>query len=154
MTAQKADVLINEHASFDVGAWFVFGIFRGDPSSSLTLWTHVGLPDPIDATRTSTTNHKGFVRVYRLTSSGRLVLERYKYDRERKSDLPRQRTFYHEIRGEFYFDLRPVFFGPTVFVPFREGVVVVDRSRWWHRPQRSPIAHPGCVDDFGIAIDW
>jgi hypothetical protein len=158
MTAQRSAVLINQHPDFDLGAWRVFFLVRGQISAQAYQPERVTFAaDPVDATPRSTANRRGYRCVFRLEASGALFLQSYRYDRPRGSKLTRQRTFHEPIEGDFFMVTRPFFFGPSVFVPFRGGQLVIDRDDWWHEHGEAPTSwspeiRGGCAADFGQPI--
>ena len=53
------------------------------------------------------------------------------------------------LEGNFYVVLKALFNGPRLYVPFRNGVLVLDRSAWLHEAYTgpSPVStelRPGC----------
>jgi len=76
----------------------------------------------------STANRKGFTEFWYLTQAGPLVLHRFDYD---VPGIP-SREVNETLTGDFYIVLKSAPMGPRLYVPFREGFIVLDRSAWLH----------------------
>jgi hypothetical protein len=165
MTAQSSDGFTNEHPSLALGAWSVFHVMRGEPSSENHGWGERGVSVhrvvPVAPQVVTTANWKGCTALYRLTRSGQLVLDRFDFD-----DSSRASQLVNEtLEGDFYVVLKSNFSGPRAYVPFRQGTIVLDQAEWIHEAYvgNSPNAtelRPGRHPDFPHAarlwyqLDW
>ncbi|KQZ45198.1 hypothetical protein [Duganella sp. Root1480D1] len=138
MTAQVADRLINACLELDLPGYQLFGVFTGVPNSEHEklgpyCFKAKATPDPRIV---STAVARGYVSLYRLNSSGRLTLNGFAYlpHKGRAPDL-----VHEEVIGDFWLLFRMSFFGEGVFVPFRNGVLVKDRSQWRHQMSSEGI---------------
>ncbi len=132
MTAQVADRLINACPELDLPGYQLFGVFTGAPNSKHEKiepyrFESKATPDPRIV---STAVARGYISLYRLNSAGRLMLNGFAYlpHKGRAPDL-----VHEELIGDFWLLFRLSFFGEGVFVPFRNGVIVSDRSQWQHQ---------------------
>lgn len=158
MTAQSPEQLKNKHPDFEMGDWRVYSIIRGTPTLENHGWgdrdeqgrlVPVYRADPGDPSTQYTSNWKGYTRVLRLGPDGRLTLLRFKYDDPKL----KPRVVNEVLEGDFYIVLKTEFFGPRLYVPFRDGVLVMDRDAWLHEreAENSPLMAgicPGCHPDF------
>jgi hypothetical protein len=154
LTAQSSEILENEHSDFRPGAWRLFAVIRGAPTKDNHGWgdrapdgslARVYRADPGEAESVSSANWKGYTEAYRLGRDGRLTLLRFDYD---ESSRP-TRIVNETLEGDFFVVLKALFNGPRLYVPFREGVLVLDRSAWLHEAYTgpSPVStelRPGC----------
>jgi hypothetical protein len=159
MTAQSAEQLHNEHPDLVLGAWSVYGLMRGEPSPENHGWgarVRVYATDPGDPKHVTTANWKGFTEVYRLTRAGHLVLERFDYD---DRAIP-TRIVGETLAGDFYLVLKCHPMGLRLYVPFRDGSLVLDGSAWLHEVYTGPSPvqtelRQGCNLDFpGPSLLW
>ena len=132
MTAQIADRLINASPDLDLPGYQLFGIFTGEPASEHGTiepyrFTSKATPDP---RMCNTAVARGYISLYRLNSSGRLTLNGFAYlpHNGRAPDL-----VHEELTGDFWLLLRQSFFGDSIYVPFRDGILASDRSQWRHQ---------------------
>jgi hypothetical protein len=124
VTAQEPEKLINEH-TVDFG-WLKL-YFLHCPGGEFDCFPKP--PSPPDSTMSRTSLWRGYIATFRLCADGRLELVGYEYPTEP------YRNFHFEpvndfLTGDFSLIFRPFFFGPSTRVPFRNGVIVEDRSRW------------------------
>ncbi len=139
MTAQLADRLINTCPDLDLPGYQLFGVFTGTPNSEhekLKPYRFEAKATP-DPRIVSTAVGRGYISLYRLNSSGRLTLNGFAYlpHKGRAPDL-----VHEELIGDFWMLFRVSFFGDGVFVPFRNGVLVKDRSQWRHQMPSEAIS--------------
>jgi hypothetical protein len=152
MTSQTSEDLRIDHPDFDPGDWALFGIIRGEPAKENYGWgsrEDVYQADPGQPPTTMTANWKGYTEEWRITEEGRLVLVAFDYD----DRAWKRREVNETITGDFYLVLKSDFEGPRIYVPFRDGVIVLDRARWLHEAYygASPVdteLRPGCHPDF------
>ncbi len=128
MTAQIPDVFVNERDFAGLEDYHLYFIAVGDVRTR-DGWRHYeprSQPDEVSAQAVITSlNWKGWVGHYRLRADGRFVLEQYSYSRDLEP------TVVNEVfEGDFYLGMRRDFYAPTLFVPFVDGRMVEDQSRW------------------------
>ena len=159
MTTQKSEVLINEYPGLALGAWFVHGVIRGEPAAENHGWgdrSQVYAADPGSPAVVTTGNWKGFTAVYRLTRAGQLVLHRFDYD---DATIPSQDVD-ELLIGNLYVVLKSHPMGPRLYLPFRDGTVVLDPSAWLHEVYTGPSPvetelRQGCSPEFpGRSLLW
>ena len=160
MTSQSSEQLTNEHPTFRLGEWAVFGLIRGEPSRENHGWgdreARVHQAIPVQPRAVSSANWKGYTEIFRLTRAGQLVLERFDFaDYERPPQLANE-----TLTGDFYLVIKSTFKGPRLYIPFRDGTIVLDRAEWLHEAYvgNSPVAtelRRGCHPEFpGTARLW
>jgi len=143
VTTQSSERLESEYPFLDLGVWRVFGVIRGEPCRENHGWGEQGPAyhaTPGEARWVTTANWKGYTEIWRLTCDGRLELVAFEYDDPARSE--RHRDVNETLEGDFYLVLKSVFQGPRLYLPFRNGVLVVDRRTWKHEAyfDNSPVA--------------
>jgi len=160
MTSQSSEQLTIEHPTFRLGDWSVYGVIRGEPTKENHGWgdreTPVYNAVPVDPQMVSTGNWKGYTAFCRLTHAGQLILERFDFAETGRPPQLANET----VGGAFYLVIKSSFNGPRVYVPFRDGAIVLERAQWLHEAYvgDSPIAtelRRGCHPEFpGAARLW
>ncbi|MDN3523083.1 hypothetical protein [Halomonas ramblicola] len=127
MTAQIPEKLINNKGGVEFGAYKLFSIFIGEPSGYKNRKAYPFKQKGKPQERAfCTACWRGYVSVYELKASGELYLVKFEYPfSSRKPDAANE-----VLEGDFWIELRAEFFGDTMFVPFRNGKIVNDRSKW------------------------
>ena len=143
MTAQASESLVCDYPFLDFGEWRLFGVIRGEPSEANHGWgdrVAVYRAEPGPAETMTTANWKGYTERWQLTRDGHLVLLGFEYDDDEREE--QVRDVGEQIEGQFYLVLKSEFEGPRLYVAFRDGVLVADRSAWKHEEYvgNSPIA--------------
>lgn len=136
MTAQTPDRLVNARPDLDLAGYHLFGVITEDPTS------RHGRPYPFksqatpDARMASTAVARGYISLFRLNSAGRLILKGFAYlpHKGRAPDMLDE-----ELEGDFWLVFRQSFFGDSLHLSFRNGIVVSDRSQWRHVPAPGNI---------------
>ncbi len=143
MTTQSWEILDNEHPSFHPGAWRLVALIRGAPTKDNHGWgdraadgslARVSRAEPGKAEVESSANWKGYTEAYRLGRDGRLTLLRFDYDKTERPSMIVNET----LEGDFYVVLKALFDGPRLYVPVRNGVLVLDKSAWLHEAYTGP----------------
>jgi hypothetical protein len=131
MTAQASDILINEHPRVALLGLHLYGIIRNDIRSNhgwgdRYVFTLPPNP-PEDAIRCSAL-WRGYTATFRLDESGSLTLVSYRYP----LSLSKAKTesVNESLNGNFWMVLKPAFSAPRVYVPFIDGKIVEDESKW------------------------
>lgn len=130
MTAQIPDKLHNDCAAVDLTGLSLYRITADAPhkphrwEGGCHQLAAQATPDP--GIR-CTALWSGYLSVYRLAADGGLTLEAFEYPfhRGRRPEWVGER-----LRGDFWLALRRSFFDFNVYVPCRDGRVVVDRAQW------------------------
>lgn len=164
MTAQTPDRLVNAHPDVDLTGYQLFGVVTEDPTSQHRQPYPFKSKATPDARMASTAVARGYISLFRLNSTGRLSLKGFAYlpHKGRAPDMLDE-----ELEGDFWLVFRQTFFGDSVYLPFRNGIVVSDRSQWSHVPSPgnsmkaflvrkeracSALIRVRCVD--GGSLDW
>ena len=124
MTAQVPEEFENRHPSFSVGDQFLYRVLVGTDLESATKFEPRVPPEETEMKYSAL--WRGHRRHYTLHSDGRLELRRYSYPGADK-DAQDLSEF---LEGDFWLVFRPTFFGPTTFVAFIDGHVVLDEEKW------------------------
>lgn len=142
MTAQAPDWLENRHPTCSFEGLEAHGVLRPAFLGGAPGWRRYVFarqprppvtegPDGEVRMHTNTGLRRGHVAELRLEADGRLTLVSYVYP---WAELGSQRELVNEeLRGDFWLDLRPGFYARALRVPFVDGRIVTDRSRW--RPE-------------------
>ena len=137
MTAQAPDKLTNDCPGVDFAGLKLYRVVTAFSSSDRRGKPYPFMHHAKEALGTvGTALWRGHVSCYRLTAEGRLQLEGFEYPTG--GDVTRERVS-EALQGEFWLVLGDSFFGSRTYVPFRNGVVVADRSQWLRdeRPNTS-----------------
>lgn len=160
MTAQIPDELINECSDVNLTGLYLYGVITGDIQSNFG-W---GMDYPVKhkprppKSGGSSTNWRGYVASYQLTSEGYLKLVSYDYPASAK---PRYKEVNEQLRGDtwitiqeeafgpgteevneqlvgdFWMVMKEEFFGPRIYIPFRKGVIVKTTDQWFKEESNS-----------------
>jgi hypothetical protein len=128
MTAQFSETLIADAGSIELPTMRLYEIVTGDIDKPRPWPTYV-FATKGDAKKMTMCSAlwRGYISSYRLTAQGTLILERLEYPFT--EDV--QPVDVHEpLNGDFWLDLRESFMGDGFLVPFVDGKVVADRTRW------------------------
>jgi len=121
MTAQRAEIFINSHPNFDVGDIKLFEIIgyeikaeieKQEKAFTTSLW-------------------RGFIGTYELNPSGTLYLVKVSVFTGQRNKEFKDTDVSEKIEGNFVLDFRERFFGDRLFVPFENGKVILDQSKWY-----------------------
>lgn len=165
MTAQFPDKLVNKHPRVKLAGRRLYGVIRGDPRTSRNGWgdgpAFVTPPARPDAAIRCSALWRGYVATFVLEPDGRLRLSTFEYmlsihewQKQEVDEL---------IDGDFWVVMKPAFFGPRTYIPFRDGVVVEDQEAWFteepfgvrmrRRREGQQAAEPGATADRGPSSD-
>lgn len=146
MTAQDPDILINEHPRVDLRHLELYH-FRG---VELPV-----LPQFPESNPLCTSLWRGYIATFHLTAEGTLHLTSYDFPHA-DPPVPQHEVTEGQITGDFWLIMRPFFFGPNVEIPFRDGRIVEDSSKWLigdqtlHGRVARRIKNAGLLVDVGI----
>ncbi|GHA36507.1 hypothetical protein ACFFLZ_22840 [Photobacterium aphoticum] len=129
MTAQIPESLINKNNEVDFGDYDLHSICIGDPEDykNRKVYPFKQKGDPEKCVVCSAC-WRGYVSVYELVPSGEMHLVKFEYPFGR---TPREPDEADEVLdGDFWLELRTEFFGDKMFVPFENGRIVTDKSKW------------------------
>lgn len=127
MTDQIPEKLTNNYARADLTGLNLYAIITGEPRSNQSRsYEFKTAATPVKG-KNSSALWRGFVSTYVLWQTGKLTLEKFEYPfhRGRLPDI-----VYEELQGDFWLVMRSSFLGKTTYVPFRDGTIVEDQSRW------------------------
>lgn len=128
MTAQCPDILIVDVESILLSGLQLYGVCIGDIDEPRKSSNYVFVSSADETKMTECTAlWRGYLSAYRLKSNGTLVLERMEYP---FSDGVVADEINEILLGDFWLDLRVWFMGDAVRIPFRDGLVSLDRSTW------------------------
>lgn len=129
MTAQASEQLVNDNAHVDLDGLRLYRVVVGDiPNDRRSRKSYAVASHPKgELGPANSALWRGYISRYRLTSEGRLQLEGFEY--------PTLSGHSHEdafetLQGDFWLEMAKSFFGPSTYIPFRNGMVVCDSSEW------------------------
>jgi hypothetical protein len=133
MTAQTPDSLINRHPRVRFNKLALYHVVRGDIhrkdsggwGDGCAYRARAVVPEDVNR---STGLWRGYVATFVLERDGRLRLRSFKFRIARTSRSQRVNEF---IEGDFWMVLKRQFFAERTYVPFRDGIIVEDRSQWF-----------------------
>lgn len=132
MTAQFSDILVNECESVDFSSLSLCAVLVGDVSNIQDVKPYVFSHK---ATRNKlnifTACWRGYISKYKLNDTKTLKLVGFEYpallphviEPDEVSEL---------VSGDFWLDMRAEFFEGSIYIPFRNGKLVVDENEWTH----------------------
>lgn len=130
MTEQISDRLENRHPRVKFGDLEPCRVAKSNPLRLLSL--HVKyrfqtkpVPHPL-----GTWCYRGYVAEFELTPEGTLVLKSYSYLTSLGMRNTKRTAVNEPLVGDFWLVMNSYFYGPEVYVPFREGKIVEDELEW------------------------
>lgn len=138
MTSQRAEDFVNDHPKLSLGVWRVFGVIRGAPTRENHGWGDREAPlvrtKAKEVRAQSSANWKGYTERWHLKADGGLYLDAIVYDDKAIPPLVAN----ERVVGDFHVVLKSEFHGPRQYVPFVDGSIVLDESRWLHERYTGP----------------
>ena len=138
MTAQIPDRLINDYPEIDLSGLHVYAVIVGDIEANHGwgepyAFTIQASPDPRVM---CSALWRGYVSLYQLNDAGHLTLTGFEYPFHTGRAAE---SVTEALVGDFWLLVKESFFANRIYIPFLNGVVVKDRSRWVHetRPNNS-----------------
>lgn len=132
MTAQRAEKLVIECQNIDFDGRELYAIIVGEDILDYKKRTTYKFEAKGDQAKFSmcTALWRGYVSTYTLDHNGELTLVKMEYPFTKGSEPD---TVNEKAEGNFWLDMRPSFFGGSLYVPFKAGKVVLDKSKWVYR---------------------
>ena len=126
MTVQVSEVLNNECSDISFEDYQLFGGCVQDPSTNAKWipypFKEKGNPDMYVA---ASNCWRGYVSTYKLHNSGNISLIKIEYPNKDNSEGVNE-----QLLGSFWLEFRKGFFGEKAFVPFIDGKIEKDKSKW------------------------
>ena len=135
MTTQSPEKLINDCPDIDFGQLKLYGIVTGDVVDPYQNGKYPleNPPDPPGDQKTFSALWRGYIAHYRLDHDGRLTLESYTYPNSHSLGRKNRTVVNERLLGDFWLVMRRAFKSPSTYVPFRDGLIITDRSQWRNR---------------------
>ncbi|MCG8093229.1 MAG: hypothetical protein JAZ17_06305 [Candidatus Thiodiazotropha endolucinida] len=113
----------------DFDGYALFSICVGDPTDykNYKVYPFEQKGDP-EKCAVCSACWRGYVSVYELEPSGEIRLVKFEYPFGRTPREPDEVG--EKLKGDFWLNLRTEFFGDKLFVPFVNGKIVTDKSKW------------------------
>lgn len=126
MTEQISDVLRIECKDTSLEDYYLYGVCLQDPSTD-TTWVPYSFRIKANQSKCDPESScwRGYVSMYQLDSLGHLTLIKYVYLNNNEADDVGER-----LEGNFWLELRKSFYDDKLFVPFVDGVIEKDNSKW------------------------
>ena len=129
MTIQIPDVLEREDAAPTLPKLHLYGVRVGEINAPRAHSESYPFKHRGDRSKITpyTALWRGYVSVFRLRTDGTLALVRivYPFTADVADDVVDE-----ILTGHFWLTLRPSFFADGIRIPFRDGRVVTDTTRW------------------------
>lgn len=130
MTAQAPDRLESKYEHIDFGELALYAIVQGDVSLNHgwgVRFTFEAKPIfPEDCGISSGLWH-GYISEFSIDRNGRLTLDSFLFPTA--PGKPRQLVG-EKVEGDFWLVMKSDFFGDRVYIPFKDGGVIADESKW------------------------
>ncbi len=129
MPEQLPEKLINEHPEVDLGDLKLYAIIRGDAPAKPTWrnqYRFQQAPRPSNAAVCKVL-WRGYMGQFRLLADGRLRLEGFDYP---FAPLQPADPADEYLTGDFWLLMKVRFFGECTYIPFTDGRIVTDPTRW------------------------
>lgn len=143
MTHQIPDQFFNEHPRVDLTHQELYFVSKELPVK----------PEPPEGYRLCTALWRGYLGAWRLNEDGALDLLRLAYPNfEEKGKGYTQMFEPAQMAGDFTLTFRPFFTGPNAVVPFQDGVIVEDRSKWEIEDQTFEVGVVRPLKQAGLVV--
>ncbi|NHZ96398.1 hypothetical protein [Massilia sp. CCM 8734] len=131
MTNQASEILIIESAAIDLPAMALYGVVAGNLDEPASWGPYLFETKGNKAKMTMCSAlWRGYISTYRLRSDGTFCLEKLNYPFTEGAAPDEVQEL---LRGGFWLDFRESFTGDGVKVPFANGYLVCDQTRWKRR---------------------
>jgi len=127
MTVQIPEKLHLEMLGIDIKGYKLYDILIGNPSDYINR-TSYKFKQKGQQNVIASHCRRGYVSTYVLEASGQLRLTEFDYPFGDDSDQPDKAD--EILEGDFWLDLRTEFLGSTIYLPFVDGAVVTDKTKW------------------------
>lgn len=129
MTAQRSKGFVNECPEFNPVNYKLFHLIgynlkteieKSEKTICSALW-------------------RGYVATYTLKKNGELFLTKLSYPElfDRANIQTREKNVLEKIEGNFHLEFRENFFGKRLKIPFKNGLIVLDKSQWLYEKESS-----------------
>lgn len=134
MTEIAPDGLINEHPRAKFEPLKPYGVACGDLQQNHGWGERYPFRRPARPPEDafSTACPQGFSRVWRIDTSGHLILDRYVYPTWGTGEPARVDPVHEVLEGDFWLVMKHAFMAPRTWVCFRRGLLVPDQRHWLH----------------------
>ena len=133
MTDQASERLDNAHPDVDFGPLRLYRVITGDIATNHgwgVPYPYSSPPNLPDSRIRNSAIARGYIAHYSLSADGRLTLNSYTYPSVPPLSRDIVETVNEPLTGDFWLVMKPYFRDPRTYVPFRDGVIVVDQSEW------------------------
>ena len=131
MTAQTPHNLINKYKlrfRFYIRNLKLYDVVRGEVSKteeSLSLYKFEN--KPLESTGPILTcNWMGYVPTFLLSKKGELILMNY-------GNCTPNNFSEEKLIGNFFIELREHFYAPSLYIPFKNGIINTDTNHWFQQ---------------------
>jgi hypothetical protein len=128
MTAQTPDILINELETLNIEELDCYGVIAGNPRENHgwgDKYEFKHKPNPPESMIFSA-NWKGYTPTYRITKKGSLELISYSYVKNGIEEIDPP----EELEGDFWLMFKESFFAPRLYIPFKDGKIILEKNKW------------------------
>ena len=133
MTDQASERLDNAHPDVNFGPLRLYRVITGDITANSGWgepYPYATPPNRPDNQIPSSALWRGYVAHSLLGPDGRLTLISYSYPNVRPLGRHQSDTVNELLVGDFWLVMKPTFRAPRTYVPFRDGVILANRSEW------------------------
>jgi len=130
MTAQFSDTIINECTEIDLSDLHLYAVLTGDIVEKENASPYCFLQKANEKKRNVfSACWNGYTSKYKITKSKELVLIGFQYPALLPEKIEPDET-YEIAAGDFWLDMRPSFFEGFIYIPFKGGKLITDKTEW------------------------
>ena len=130
MTAQFADIIMNECTEVDLSDLHLYAVLTGDIINKENTAPYSFLQKANEEKlNVFSACWNGYISKYKITKSKELVLVGFQYPALLPERIEPDET-YEVAVGDFWLDMRPSFFEGFVYVPFKNGKLITNKDEW------------------------
>jgi hypothetical protein len=137
VTAQKPNIFISHHPKFDSGDLHLFHIHGYEIKTEIKKTEKAFI----------SSLRRGYIGTFQLNEDGSLCLTNISLFTGRRSSEFQDSEVSEVITGNFHLDFREQFFGKRLFVPFEDGKIILDQSRWYKQIGSGRHTESGLIDE-------
>lgn len=129
MTAQIPDKIEIKCINLELGNLLPYAIVTGDINKNYGWGDKYKFKSKANPESDIHNNalHRGYISKYEINEAGELILLSYEYPFQNENKYEKVNE---KIEGDFYLVLKESFFERRTYIPFVNGVIIKDKTKW------------------------